>query len=220
MAFLYEKIKSTGADIVRVEAKLNGKHVLLDDEESFLLDRFHSLKAFVDHKLINGILWTNLFKKECFDNIKFNENLNIFEDLDVMWQILRKINNVACYNVRKYNYMESNVSLTRKSISYDRLNATFTVWDRILSESVNNFELNYLIDDVRSIRAGWIYGSLKLMYRFDFYDLKFERRIQKELRDNYNLLMKKTKSAKDRFFISLCCINLRISRLLYKKIIR
>lgn len=73
--------------------------------------------------LINNtpFAWGILFNKKIFNDIKFNDQNQYFEDAGIMSYLIYKNNNISFINNPKYNYFINKNSLSRNKISKEKI---------------------------------------------------------------------------------------------------
>lgn len=78
-----------------------------------IINKKDIIPLFLQGDVLTAHLWNKLYKRDLFDGIKFN-NYNMLEDLDVMYRILDKCQNIAYIEKEYYYYVYNTSSLTKK----------------------------------------------------------------------------------------------------------
>ena len=100
--------KKTRAEIVqcgyrRIE---NGIEVFSTNSGGeYVQDTEEALMCLIEGKLFSNALWTKLFNKKVIDDISFNENLKINEDILFNFKAFMKAKKIAYIAQAKYNYI-------------------------------------------------------------------------------------------------------------------
>lgn len=168
LELLCEFLESYDADIALCRSQIPGRQDVYDSSEVQVWDRDGAIEAFLEDKLLNGVLWNKLIRRELFDGIEFDPSLRFWEDLDVMWRVLQRVSKVVRFNQAKYNYSVSPETLTAKRYSHERFCSSWKVWDRVVEDCHKPGSEQFLQKAVQR-RYLWLYGDLRLMLK-DHYD--------------------------------------------------
>ena len=94
---LLKKIIEDNSDISickHVEVKNNQNiHMVYNYKEKIITSN-NIMQLFLSGDTINAYLWNKLYRRELFENIRF-ENLKMLEDLDVMYRVLDKCKKIS-----------------------------------------------------------------------------------------------------------------------------
>lgn len=212
---MYSVLKSYDADIVSYRARIAGRQINYNPEELFVWDRKAAIKEFLIHKRLNGTLWTNLFKVDLFEGIHFNPNLTCFEDGDVMWRMLNRVNKVVKVNDAKYHWNVSDTSLSNGKMNESRLKSGLLFLKKVMTD-VENMATNEFQEIAESLCKKWLYGDLKSMFRHDLFNSKIESYILKELRHHPLKTIKSVNRPLEQFFCVLAMVCPSLARKFFK----
>lgn len=115
---LYREIKENDAQmsicrfyIVDEDGNFLHDSIKINIEEDIkILDKCEAMKEMLIDKNIRGYVWTKLFKKECFENLKFPEGKN-YEDIAISINAFEKTDKVVFINKQKYYYLQRETSI-------------------------------------------------------------------------------------------------------------
>ena len=231
LASMYRILKEQNADIVSFKAKVNGinsistniahsdatreRGVGQEVTESVTLNRDECIKEFLLHKRLNGILWTKFFDAKLFDGIHFDPKLRCFEDADVMWKILHKVNKLVLVDEAKYNWMISDTSLSNGVVSESRLESSIRLFSKMKSDIVNLHEPQFS-NLVESMCLKWFFGGIKEMFRYNATYPQIEQVMLNELRRNPFQSIHTQKRLSDIIFLCLLMLSSSLARKVYK----
>ena len=214
LEFLYNNLIKYDADIVLCRAQIPGKNDTYDAEKIWIWNKEEAIDAFLEHKLLNGVLWNKLIKKELFNNIEFDRTLWYWEDLDVVWKILKKAKKVVRFNKAKYNFFVHPESMCAKKYSEKRIYASLKVWNKIV-EDCKGTELKSHYNNAVAMRYGWLLGDLILMLKDNYDNKKDTITVQKILRETGNIGRSRL-SGFYRIYAWICEKNLHLAKIIRK----
>lgn len=118
---MYYKIIEKNADIVICDTNNvdeNGKIYYKNIEnEEMILDNVEALRYMLDEKIYNGVCWGKLYKRELFTAYKFNKDIKIAEDLEVLYKIFFYSNTIVYIPEKKYNWLVRKDSVTKENFN-------------------------------------------------------------------------------------------------------
>lgn len=79
-------------------------------EEITILDKYEAMKEMLIDKNIRGYVWTKLFKKECFETLRFPEGKN-YEDIAISIKCFENTDKIVYINKKKYYYLQRETSI-------------------------------------------------------------------------------------------------------------
>lgn len=161
----YRTISSKGQTV----KKISNKYVFLDDREEIL-------NTFFKTSIINEIVWTKLFRKELFNNVRMVEEKN-YEDYMVMPEILINVERCTVINEVFYNYYMREKSITNCQFNGKKMNRIFA------GNHVINFCENRIKEHIKDAKISMCFICIYLNA-----DLMKARNIKKE---NYRVTIKK-----------------------------
>lgn len=180
---MYKYLITYSADIAVCQAQIPGNKKEYNSGDVQCWNRDEAIDLFLEHKLLNGVLWNKLIKKEMFDKIDFDKSLWYWEDLQVVWKLLQKAKRVVKINQAKYNFFVHSESICASTYNPKRYYASRKVWDSIVEDCAKP-ELKLYLEKAEIRRFIWLYGDLRLMLKEDYK----KKEDMKEIQD----IMKKT----------------------------
>lgn len=116
LEILLKNIEENKADISMCDfKKVNDKfrNETIDEiEKSVIFDKNDLLKNLTGTKSFQGFVWNKMYKKDIIDknNIKFDENIDIYEDMLFNCEYIDKINKGSYVKNKLYYYIQRNSS--------------------------------------------------------------------------------------------------------------
>lgn len=158
LSVLYEKAIETDADIVSCGAAIVKDGMVIREEfgtnKLYTYSRDEAIKFFLIGNNVNIGVWTKLFKAKTIKGIEYDKAIRINEDKLFIFEALMKAEKYVVYDVSKYNYIQREVSATRKFD--DRWFDTLDVADYML-ELIKRKSQSYCVG-LRLIRLRYIIG--------------------------------------------------------------
>ena len=219
---MYMLLKQSGADFLKCSCFIDkpGYNVISQPKKSSgqtsVLSQKSAIECFIEHKKLNGILWTNLFKRELFDNLHFNTNLVLFEDADIILKILLKCKSVAFCSIAKYHYVVSGDSLSNGKTSIKKIESTLTFWNGFLNTIASHYP--DLTPQALSRRNNVLYATLYNMYRSSIYAPDLERQLLRVIRKEPLSIMRMQKSKLHKLIALIVCATPKIARFVLSKV--
>ena len=120
---LLKRIIEDNSDISickHVEVKNNQNiHMVYNYKEKIITSN-NIMQLFLSGDTINAYLWNKLYRRELFENIRF-ENLKMLEDLDVMYRVLDKCKKISFVDKELYFYRCDNSNSLSKNCSKEMI---------------------------------------------------------------------------------------------------
>lgn len=179
---LYKYLIEYDADISVCRAQIPGRKIEYNSESIQCWNRDEAIAMFLEHKLLNGVLWNKLIKRELFNEIDFDKSLWYWEDLQVVWKLLQKTKRVVKINQAKYNFYVHSESICASAYNEKRYYASLKVWNGIVKDCTKP-ELKSHLDEAEIRRFLWLYGDLKLMLKDGYKKKQDMKSIQKIMRE-------------------------------------
>ena len=179
---LYKYLKDYNADISVCRSQIPGKPAEYDSSVIQCWNRDEAIDVFLEHKLLNGVLWNKLIKKELFDGIDFDKSLWYWEDLQVVWRLLKRAKRVVRFNQAKYNFYVHPESMCAKAYTEKRAYASLKVWNEIVEDCMKP-ELCKHLEKAKIRRYAWLFGELRLILKDGYKKDEDIKAIQKIMRD-------------------------------------
>ena len=106
--FLYSLMNTYDADIAHCGYRhVVGDEIRLvhDSQQIILQNREEALKCLIGARLFVGSLWNKLYKTEVIQNLTFDENIKINEDILFNFQVFSRADKIVFADYTKYNYI-------------------------------------------------------------------------------------------------------------------
>lgn len=137
---LFELSRDTGSDIVvcKLGREIEGR-IINNYSKDFVLemDHINGLKELFKGYLFRFSLCNKLFKRSCFENIKFPEG-RIHEDLATTYKLFANATKSVFTDYVGYIYIKRENSILTSNYHEKRLEA-FIAWDEILSYMIEHY---------------------------------------------------------------------------------
>lgn len=161
-AFLLELMKKHNADIVHCGYKkihLDGSSVEVGNSNICLVQNSEeALECLIGGKYFTGSLWTKLYKSTLFENVKFDKELKINEDLLVNFRVFNQANRIVFSGTTKYLYYERKESSSTRIQNEKKLLDVLSVSEQIFIESMGN-------ETLQCVSAAKLFYTLTNVYR-------------------------------------------------------
>ncbi|WP_138342669.1 glycosyltransferase family 2 protein [Intestinibacter bartlettii] len=102
-----------------------------------------ALECIVGGKIFVPSLWNKVYKRKLFDDIKFDENLKINEDVLINYKVFKKSEKSIFIDKPKYNYFEREESSCKNTNSIKKAEDCLKV-AKIISEDCKNTNLEQI----------------------------------------------------------------------------
>lgn len=90
-----------------------------------IMTNLEAIQSLVSNTGFNNYLWGKIYKKECFEGIRFPTDMTSFEDTATIFLALAKANRIGNIHKRYYHYVQRDGSLT----SHMNLKTTYDMRD-------------------------------------------------------------------------------------------
>ncbi len=212
---MYTALKRHNADIISFRAKIPERNIVLNSDEYISWDRQAAIREFLIHKKLNGTLCTKLFKSELFVGLHFNAKLKCFEDGDIIWRILQRVNKVVKVNDAKYNWIVSDTSLSNGCINEERLDSSLLFLNTLVASTKS------MGDEYRELagrmQKRWLYSDIKQMYKYGLRIPEIEGRILNVLRNHPIHTLKLQEDLQNKIFVFLVMVMPFLARIVRRK---
>lgn len=178
---MYIHLVEYNADISCCRATIDGVQVAYNPSEILQWDRMQAIEQFLIHQKLNGCLWNKMIRREMFDGVSFDPTQWYWEDMAVVWQILKKVNRVVRCNEGTYHFVIHPESMCAKKITIQRVRDSLLVWDKIYGDCTKA-ELAKFSELANNHRLGVYVGEMVNMFKDGLKDKHYESIIKKELR--------------------------------------
>lgn len=210
---LYELCTDKNSDIAicNIFREINGEVVNIEREEFINeMDNVEAMKQLFRGELYKFSLWNKLYRKSCFENIKFPEG-RIHEDLSTTYKLFANANKVVFTNYTGYIYVKRESSILTARYNEKRLDGLYG-WDEIIPFMNQNY--SQLAEDFLACYVYW--GVDNIYYILNQIENKnvkgqYLNRIQSYIRKYYKLLIMNNKlSLKYKYIITLFIFNVNL----------
>lgn len=212
---MYKYLKQYNADISRIMAYINDSDVnkiYPNPPEVNVWNRDETYEKYIEHKEVNGTLWTSLFKRNLFDDLIWNFEMRICEDDYVVWQIIGKINTYIKIRARKYHYMYVPGSLSNRHYDSNYHQSMKCLYDMMYRDCLRE-EMKCHLESMMKMRYKWylaaVYGCFK--FHVDADDIS---EIIKVLHNDFWHCSGSVKEIKRKLFLFALLISPRVARIL------
>lgn len=176
--------KQSDADIVVCDMVKNDNTSDLSDKSYISYNKEQIVKAFLEHKWLNGSLWNKLVKTSLLHNERFRCGISYGEDALFCWHLLQHVMSVVVCKLQLYHYRMNDASLSHQVWTPEKKGSATVVWHTITSETQKLYP--QYVDIARARWAiedfwGLYYASLS-NYPYDRYIKERQINIKRNLR--------------------------------------
>lgn len=176
--------KQSDADIVVCDMVKNDYTSDLSDKSYISYNKEQIVKAFLEHKWLNGSLWNKLVKTSLLHNERFRCGISYGEDALFSWHLLQHVMSVVVCKLQLYHYRMNDASLSHQVWTPEKKGSGTLVW-RIITSETQKWYPQY-VDIARARWAiedfwGLYYASLS-NYPYDRYIKERQINIKRNLR--------------------------------------
>ena len=109
---LLRKAEETGADVVECGLFLEYQGKTVERiRQNTMLSGQEAIRLLIQGKISNAV-WNKLWRKNCFDQIRFPEG-RVFEEYATTYRVYASINNICTVNALCYHYLQRKDSLAK-----------------------------------------------------------------------------------------------------------
>ena len=111
--YLYKLIKKYKTNISMTATCLVKNNIIkkeINEEKTYVIDSIEILKKVLVNKDSLGAIWNKLYKKEVFNNIRFEDR--IINDVTIIHKIYIDNRKIAYSNLKKYYYIKHDTNIT------------------------------------------------------------------------------------------------------------
>lgn len=211
---LWENIKKYNADISVCRAKIEGRDITYNPSEKIVWNRDEAIREFLIHEKLNGCLWNKLIRRELFEDISFSLEMWYWEDLHVVWKVLKKCQKVVRCNEGTYNFYVHPESMCAQKINDNRVYCALKVWDDIVSDCKNIFP-NHLAAAMKK-QEEWALADLRNMMKCNLFHSDYENRISSIVRKAGIRGVISQNGLGNRLFALCVLLNMKVARIFTK----
>lgn len=182
LSAMYCSIVEENADISIIRALINEGDINSVEYKEYAWDNNHAIKAYLEHRLINGSFVIKMFRKNLFDNIHFDTTMSYCEDDYVLWQMLQNVKKIVRREIPTYHIRVHEGSLTTSKFKKERWTSTKRYFDTVLHDCETSEELTPLLKQAEKYHINWYFSLMKMMIRDSFYDKEVIAELQRVYR--------------------------------------
>ena len=125
--------------------RINGENIKLVSGTNNIIKqkRNEALESIIGGNIFVPSLWNKVYKRKLFDDIKFDENLKINEDVLVNYKVFKKSEKSIFIDQPKYNYFEREESSCKNTNSIKKSEDCLKV-SKIINEDCKNTNLEQI----------------------------------------------------------------------------
>lgn len=177
---MYRNLIKFNADVSCCRAIIEGKTVTYNPNEVLEWDRDEAIEEFLKHEKINGCLWNKMIRRELLEGIEFDLSQWYWEDLAVVWKVLKRVNKVVRCDEGTYHFFIHPESMCAQKISRQRVRDSFLVWDTIYTDCQMP-ELSIHKERATEMRNSIYIGEMIAMFKGGLQNEELELKIKKTL---------------------------------------
>lgn len=215
---LYVYLKKYNADFTMCGAYLGMDQEVVIQEEPYKIwewSQDEAYRRFLEHIHLNGVFWTNLFKRGLFKDLDWNFDIKYFEDDFIIWQVIGKVHKVIKVLTPKYHYIDVSSSLTHASYGYNQYYSTKIVSEKIIRDCSNPEFLQYY-GLAESLRYRWIVKDFHSYISSQWKNKEAEQYMLKILRQGWARQIRKLPSSKMKIIATALAISPSITQQLLR----
>lgn len=189
---LYNAIKENNAQMAICRAfNVNENGELMQDEiqpdikeDIKVFTKYEAMKEMLFDKNIRGYVWSKLFKRDCFENLRFPEGRN-YEDIAISIKCFEKTDRIVYVNKQIYYYVQRENSIDHVKSEKNLRDAIEVSYERYKYVKENYPELRKYNIYAFIHRILCAYKDLKKMNYMDVYYCKEYVNMIQELKEDY-----------------------------------
>ena len=138
---LYNLCIENQADIsiAGVQDVENGKETRKNPEFHCVFDREGVLKAFLEERFFQCVIWAKMYKRGLIGNERFNEDITIAEDFEFLHRVLKKVNKVALDTSKMVYYYRVRVGSLMRQKYNKKFENEILLAENVLEDVKTNF---------------------------------------------------------------------------------
>lgn len=218
----YAHMVDYNADISCCRAIIKDHTTDYNPEEILLWDDTKIPTLFIEHKVFNGSLVVKMFKRNLFDNIKYDSSLRYYEDASLIWEMIanQRIKKVVRCNEGLYNVVVRQGSMTNCKINEDKLYSVTTFWSKVVNDCASLPQLvSYHEHAIRQRELQYI-SCLTQMIKDDYYSKKYEEEFVSVLRGGGVRCLFYQRGIKKKLFLCGVFFSWKMTRIFMKRLLK
>lgn len=190
--------KQSDADIVACDMVKNDNTSDLSDKSYISYNKEQIVKAFLEHKWLNGSLWNKLVKTSLLHNERFHCGISYGEDALFCWHLLQHVMSVVVCKQQLYHYRMNDASLSHQVWTPEKKGSGTVVWHTITSETQKLYP-----QYVDIARARWAIEDFWGLYYASLSNYPYDRHIKERqinIKRNLRLIASSGLVSKNKIF--------------------
>lgn len=190
--------KQSDADIFVCDMVKNDYTSDLSDKSYISYNKEQIVKAFLEHKWLNGSLWNKLVKTSLLHNERFRCGISYGEDALFCWHLLQHVMSVVVCKLQLYHYRMNDASLSHQVWTPEKKGSGTVVWHTITSETQKLYP-----QYVDIARARWAIEDFWGLYYASLSNYPYDRHIKERqinIKRNLRLIVKSNLVSKNKIF--------------------
>lgn len=153
-------------------------------ENEIIFSKQEAVKEMLHDKIIRGYVWTKLFKKDCFETLRFPDGKN-YEDVAISIRCFEKADKIVGINKHEYYYLHREDSIDRTKTEKNIEDAIEISYERYKYVKENYPDIEEYNVYALITRILWAYRDIKKMNYMNLYYSKKYLAIIEELKKNF-----------------------------------
>lgn len=190
--------KQSDADIVACDMVKNDNTSDLSDKSYISYNKEQIVKAFLEHKWLNGSLCNKLVKTSLLHNERFHCGISYGEDALFCWHLLQHVMSVVVCKQQLYHYRMNDASLSHQVWTPEKKGSGTVVWHTITSETQKLYP-----QYVDIARARWAIEDFWGLYYASLSNYPYDRHIKERqinIKRNLRLIASSGLVSKNKIF--------------------
>lgn len=190
--------KQSDADIVVCDMVKNDNTSDLSDKSYISYNKEQIVKAFLEHKWLNGSLCNKLVKTSLLHNERFRCGISYGEDALFCWHLLQHVMSVVVCKLQLYHYRMNDASLSHQVWTPEKKGSGTVVWHTITSETQKLYP-----QYVDIVRARWAIEDFWGLYYASLSNYPYDRHIKERqinIKRNLRLIASSGLVSKNKIF--------------------
>lgn len=190
--------KQSDADIVVCDMVKNDYTSDLSDKSYISYNNDQIVKAFLEHKWLNGSLCNKLVKTSLLHNERFHCGISYGEDALFCWHLLQHVMSVVVCKQQLYHYRMNDASLSHQVWTPEKKGSGTVVWHTITSETQKLYP-----QYVDIARARWAIEDFWGLYYASLSNYPYDRHIKERqinIKRNLRLIASSDLVSKNKIF--------------------
>lgn len=190
--------KQSDADIVACDMVKNDNTSDLSDKSYISYNKEQIVKAFLEHKWLNGSLCNKLVKTSLLHNERFRCGISYGEDALFCWHLLQHVMSVVVCKLQLYHYRMNDASLSHQVWTPEKKGSGTVVWHTITSETQKLYP-----QYVDIARARWAIEDFWGLYYASLSNYPYDRHIKERqinIKRNLRLIASSGLVSKNKIF--------------------